>query len=394
LWAAADAEATKLETVLKGKPFHRVGALRRLVPVVEALAFLTTLSPDECIVLLEKNKYRIIEKADNTLKVKSEDDVPILIYTCEAAEFGSKLFRYTGSRIFLDAFVSATEGVDFKGLATEEAVFEKAALPFIAPELRDDAANIDWAKSRNTMPSLISLSDIKGVIHTHTTYSDGANTLEEMAAYAQELGYQYIGITDHSKAAFYANGMKEDRVMAQWAAIDELNAHVFNFKILKGIECDILNDGSMDYSDEILRGFDFVIASIHSQLKMTLEKATQRLIKAIENPFVTMLGHPTGRLLLSREGYPIDHQKVIDACAANKVAIELNANPYRLDLDWTWIPYALEKGVMISVNPDAHSRNGIHDTLYGIFAARKGRLTSAHCLNALDVEDFLAFSKK
>ena len=241
---------------------------------------------------------------------------------------------------------------------------------------------------------MINLGDIKGVIHTHTTWSDGLHSTREMAKMAQHLGYQYIGISDHSKAAFYANGLKEDRVQAQWDEIDALNGEFFNFKILKSIECDILNDGALDYSDDILRGFDFVIASVHSVLKMNEEKATARLIKAVENPFVSILGHPTGRLLLSREGYPIDHKKVIDACAANKVAIEMNASPYRLDLDWTWIPYAREKGVLISVNPDAHTCEGIKDIRYGVLAARKGRLDTEGCLNARDLDGFLDSMKK
>jgi DNA polymerase (family X) len=267
-------------------------------------------------------------------------------------------------------------------------VFDKANLPFIAPELRENGSVLTLAAA-NQLPDLINLGDIKGVIHTHTTYSDGLHSVEEMAKTAQHLGYQYIGITDHSKAAFYANGLKEDRVLAQWAEIDRLNSAFFNFKILKGIECDILNDGAMDYNEELLSGFDFVIASVHSNLKMNEEKATARLIKAVENQYVTILGHPTGRLLLSREGYPIDHEKVIDACAANGVSIELNAHPWRLDMDWTWIPRARERGVLISVNPDAHSTSGINDIRYGIMAARKGGLDAAGCLNARDVDGFL-----
>jgi len=215
-----------------------------------------------------------------------------------------------------------------------------------------------------------------------------------MAKYAREQGYQYIGITDHSKAAFYANGLKEDRLLAQLAEIDPLNADFDDFNILKGIESDILADGSLDYDDDILAQLDFVIASVHSNLRMDQEKATERLLKAIASPYTSILGHPTGRLLLSRPGYPIDHQRIIDACAAHKVAIELNANPLRLDLDWTWIPYAVEKGVLISINPDAHSKEGIHEIRYGTFAARKGGLTAEHCLNARSVDKFLSAISK
>jgi DNA polymerase (family 10) len=212
-----------------------------------------------------------------------------------------------------------------------------------------------------------------------------------MAEYSKKLGYDYLGITDHSQAAFYANGLKEDRVTAQFAEIDALNEELAPFKIFKGIESDILNDGSLDYPTDVLRQFDFIIASVHSNLKMDKEKATNRLLKAIENRYTTILGHPTGRLLLSRPGYPIDHKKIIDACATYGVAIELNSNPYRLDIDWTWIPYALEKGVLISINPDAHSTGGIHDIHFGILPARKGRLTKKMCLNAKSVEEFAQF---
>jgi len=214
-----------------------------------------------------------------------------------------------------------------------------------------------------------------------------------MATYTQSQGFEYLGMSDHSKSAFYANGLQVERVYAQMEEIDQLNAELAPFKVFKSIESDILNDGSLDYEEEVLRSFDFVIASVHSNLRMNEEKATQRLITAIENPYTRILGHPTGRLLLSREGYPIDHKKVIDACAANGVAIELNANPYRLDIDWTWIPYALEKGVLISINPDAHSKEGIHDIHFGVLSARKGGLTAAECLNAKSREEFVKWLK-
>ena len=215
-----------------------------------------------------------------------------------------------------------------------------------------------------------------------------------MAEAARSRGYSYLAITDHSQSAFYANGLKPERVREQWEEIDRLNREQTDFRILKGIESDILSDGSLDYEDELLKGFDLIIASIHSNLRMDREKATQRLIKAVENPYTSLLGHPTGRLLLSREGYPIDHQAVIDACAANGVGIELNANPYRLDLDWSWIPYALEKEVKISVNPDAHSTGGIDDIRFGCLSARKGGLSREACLNAWPVEEFLRRVKR
>jgi len=248
--------------------------------------------------------------------------------------------------------------------------------------------------AQNQLPTLIEATDIKGVIHAHSTYSDGIASVKAMAQACQDLGYSYLGLTDHSKSAFYANGLKIDRLEAQWKEIDLLNESFKNgFKIFKGIECDILSGGVLDYEEDILKQFDFIIASVHAHLKMDEAKATNRLIKAIENPYSSILGHPTGRLLLSRKAYPIDHKKVIDACAANGVAIELNANPYRLDIDYTWIPYALEKGVKIAVNPDAHSVEGIKDIHYGILAARKGYLTKENCLNYYTVEEFGNWAK-
>jgi DNA polymerase (family 10) len=215
-----------------------------------------------------------------------------------------------------------------------------------------------------------------------------------LADYVRSCGYTYLGITDHSQSAFYANGLKPERVLKQWEEIELLNKGFEDFSILKGIESDIKNDGELDYEDEILKGFDFIIASIHSNLKMTEEKATARLIKAIENPYTSMLGHPTGRLLLARPGYPINHKKVIDACAANKVAIEINANPLRLDIDYAFLPYAIEKGVKISINPDAHSKDGVHDLRYGVQVARKGLLRADNCINTFSANEFLTALKK
>lgn len=400
-WAVADADTEGVVAFLKKGieaqgitdfQIERVGELRRLNPIIEKIELLLagTISIET---LFDTEHLILIDKKENVYLSKTENETPVVIYTCGLDEIGSKMFKHTGNRLFLEAFVKQTEGVDFKNLKTEKEVFEKAQLPFIEPELRENAEILGLARD-NKLPHLIHLGDIKGVIHTHTTYSDGLHSVREMAEAAQDLGYQYIAISDHSKAAFYANGLKEDRIEQQWQEIDDLNKTFFNFKILKSIECDILNDGSLDYSDDILRGFDLVIASVHSNLKMDEAKATTRLIKAIENPFTHILGHPTGRLLLSREGYPIDHKKVIEACAANGVAIELNANPYRLDLDWTWIPYARERGVFISINPDAHSIEGIQDIRYGVLAARKGHLEAEGCLNAQDLEGFYNLLKK
>jgi len=317
----------KIQNALPDAKVSWVGEMRRACPIVNVMEFLV--ASDEPIDSIFEMDFLSLEKKEaNHFVAKNEKEKPVTIFTCSKNEFGSKLFRYSSSDEFLKAFIKN---------------------------------------------------------------NDGINTLREMAEYSKKLGYDYLGITDHSQAAFYANGLKEDRVMQQFAEIDTLNEELAPFKIFKGIESDILNDGSLDYPTDVLRQFDFIIASVHSNLKMDKEKATNRLLKAIENRYTTILGHPTGRLLLSRTGYPIDHKKIIDACATYGVAIELNSNPYRLDLDWTWIPYALEKGVMISINPDAHSTGGIHDIHFGVLPARKGRLTKEMCLNAKSVEDFAKF---
>jgi DNA polymerase (family 10) len=383
---AAEEEADFVCTWLLGKlPGARVAAvgdLRRRCPVVEKVEILAghagdlSAAFDEQALVLENRK-------ENTFTARLENNTTVWIHQCEPAEFGSKLFKYSGSPAFVEAFAQTHPGVDFRNLETEEAVFEKAGTAFVVPELRE---NPPVAVSGD---ALIDERDLRGILHVHTTWSDGLHSLRDMCEYVRSLGYAYIGITDHSQSAFYANGLKPDRVLAQIEEIDRLNEELAPFRIFKGIESDILNDGSLDYEDALLGKFDFVIASVHSNLKMTREKATERVLRAIENPHTTILGHPTGRLLLSREGYPLDWDAVFEACARHKVAIELNANPYRLDIDWALIPEALRRGIPISINPDAHSKDGVHDTRYGVMVARKGGLTAAGCLNARGAEEWL-----
>jgi DNA polymerase (family 10) len=230
---------------------------------------------------------------------------------------------------------------------------------------------------------MVAPEDVHGCIHAHSTYSDGINTLEEMARACLAQGWEYLVISDHSKAAFYANGLNEASVEAQWAEIDRLNEVLAPFRIFKGIEADILSDGSLDYSDDFRAQFEFVIASVHSPLEMDTARATARLVRAIEHPQCTLLGHPTGRLLLRRPGYAPEMEKVIDACAANGVAIEINANPLRLDLDWRWTHYAQEQGVWIAVNPDAHAVDHLSLMRYGLLSAQKGGLQKDAFMNRL-----------
>lgn len=323
--------------------------------------------------------------------IDAEMPLPPNFHFCSREQFVLEQVKLSASTEHLAA--SGIQNIANTSFETEQDLYASLQLQFVPAELREGTTEIELAK-QNKIPQLIEPGDLKGSLHNHSTDSDGAHTLKEMADYCRSLGYTYFGICDHSRSAFYANGLDAVRVIDQQKRIDALNANYNDFKILKGIESDILNDGSLDYPEDILKTFDFIVASVHSNLKMTEEKATQRLITAIENPYTSILGHPTGRLLLGRPGYPINHKKVIDACAANKVHIELNAHPYRLDIDWRWIPYCVEKGVMISINPDAHHKEGFGDMYYGVCAARKGMLTKEQCLNALSLEQLLISFKK
>jgi DNA polymerase (family 10) len=279
-------------------------------------------------------------------------------------------------------------------LESEHDAYEKFGSSFIVPEMREGRNEFDWIKS-NSNEDLVTYESLKGILHNHSTYSDGKNTLREMAEYCKSLGFEYLGMADHSQTATYAQGLPPAKVLQQQEEITALNNELGPFKIFKGIESDILMDGSLDYSDDILSTFDYVVASVHQTLNMDIMKATERLLKAIANPFTTILGHPTGRLLLAREGYPLDFKTIIDACAEHNVVIEINASPYRLDIDWRWIPYCIEKGVLLSINPDAHNTAGYHDMEYGVKVARKGGLTSKYTLNALNFEEIeKVFAKK
>jgi DNA polymerase (family 10) len=318
--------------------------------------------------------------------------IPLKLHQCKVKDFYYELFKTTGNESHQKTVLNNI-GNSHTEYTSEEEIYTAAQLQFIDPELREGLQEIELAK-HNKIPRLIELNNLKGVLHNHTTYSDGINTLKEMAEYCKELGYEYLGICDHSKTAVYANGLSIEKILEQHKEIEFLNKSMAPFKIFKGIESDILNDGSLDYDNDILKTFDFIVASIHSNLKMDKGKATNRLIKAIENPYTTILGHPSGRLLLSREGYPLDYKKIIDACAANNVVIELNSHPYRLDIDWRWIYYCLEKNVLISINPDAHIKEGFHDMYYGICVARKGMLTKEFCLNSMNREQITNFFSK
>ncbi|MFN8355440.1 MAG: PHP domain-containing protein [Spirosomataceae bacterium] len=322
--------------------------------------------------------------------------IPIEVLICTPSVFQKEVFIHTAAPAHLaqrTANGTLLQVVQKQAIISEEEVYEKAGVPFVIPEMREGTFELDWLKTHQN-EELITWEALKGILHNHSTYSDGKHSLAEMARFCKELGFDYLGIADHSKTASYANGLNEYRVKQQHEEIERLNAELAPFKILKGIESDILADGSLDYTDDILASFDYVVASVHQNLKMDKHKATQRLLRAIENPYTTILGHPTGRLLLSREGYPVDYKVIIDACAEKGVVIEINASPYRLDLDWRWIQYCLDKGVMLSINPDAHEKDGYFDMHYGVAIARKGGLTKAMTFNALSLNEMEAYLAK
>ena len=327
----------------------------------------------------------------------------------QAAAFPFALLYFTGSKahnIALRARAQAqglklneyslTREADGTAIACEDeaAIYRALGLPFIPPELREDVGEIEAAE-RGTLPRLITRDDLKGVLHCHSTWSDGTNSIEEMAGAARAIGLTYLGLCDHSRAAAYAGGMSIERVTEQHQAIDEVNVRLGQtFRVLKGIEVDILADGSLDYPDEVLASFDLVVASVHSRFNLQATEQTERMIRAVSNPYVDILGHPTGRLLLTRDPYPLDLFAVIDAAAERGVAVEINAHPQRLDLDPAGLRHGLAKGMTTSVNPDAHSTTGLLDIAYGIDTARRGWCTAGDVLNALSLPDLLEWLRQ
>ncbi|WP_158995761.1 DNA polymerase/3'-5' exonuclease PolX [Mucilaginibacter sp. L196] len=386
----------EIKTVFVGALVEFAGEYRRLCEIISELVIVLG-SRDQQLAFDSFSASNILQNINlngNHINGELANGLLVDIVCVEKRDFYKELFLQTGSEEHITAVLERTTG-EIDQPTSEELVYTKAGLEFMKPELREGDTFIEKAEN-NMLPQLISYNDLKGTLHNHSTWSDGVNTIEEMALYCRDtLKLEYLGMCDHSKSAFYAKGLSIERVLQQQEEIDHLNKKLDGFKIFKGIESDILNDGSLDYPDEILKKFDFIVASVHSNLKMDEEKATARIIKAVENPYTTILGHPTGRLLLSRKGYPINYKKVIDACAANNVIIEINANPLRLDLDWRWHQYALEKGVWLSVNPDAHRNEGFLDMHFGVLVARKGGLSKDKCLNALSLPAIIqVFEKK
>jgi DNA polymerase (family X) len=406
----------RLEEHFSQDRLHFTGEFRRQLEIIDQLQWVTTTTPAALQQFLDAEGMTLIpEEVSSNLtsstkdiaisdptaspgnsiiltasRFNSPEGVKLEFFHTNPGNFAATLLETSSSKDFLEAWQQKTKWDPSHPYESEEAIFSAASIHYIPPFIREQEYILDKA-AKAPLPEFIQPTDIKGIIHSHSDWSDGSYTLEQMAKACIAKGLEYLVISDHSKSAGYANGLKEDRVKAQHQLIDELNRQLSPFVIFKSIESDILNEGQLDYSDDILSTFDLVIASVHSNLKMTEDKAMTRLIRAIENPYTTILGHMTGRLLLSRPGYPVDYRKIIDACAANKVVIELNAHPRRLDMDWRWIPVALEKGVLISIDPDAHYIENYDHVKYGALSAQKGGLTAAHNLSSFPLEQFTTF---
>lgn len=392
LYAEMEPLAIQLLQTLKTKfPAHQTeftGEMSRQENIISTLELLTTIPVAELQQFLQTQGFTC-ERNAKQLLVTGAEGIHWQVQFCEPETFTAAHFAGTCSAAFLQAMQA-------RGFATtdpypdETAIFSTFQLANIPANQREFPGILDTA-AHGPIATTVQVADIKGIIHSHSNWSDGLNTLEEMARACVAKGYEYLVISDHSRSAFYANGLSVDRIREQHALIDELNQQLAPFRIFKSIECDILTDGSLDYEDDVLKGFDLVITSVHSNLKMTEEKAMQRLLKAIMHPATTILGHMTGRLLLSRKGYPVDHKTIIEACAAHNVVIEINAHPRRLDMDWSWIPYAMEKGCILSINPDAHQVEGFEDVRYGVISAQKGGLTASHNLSSFSRTQLEAF---
>ena len=408
LYADAEMQAQDflegIKSTLAGSRVEFTGAMRRKLDVIDLVEVIVSSTDKDLIVKHLENEQDITvdlrQSGPFALRGNfTSSKLKWHIRFSEPSRFDENWMLSTGSGKHLEQ-VRNEETTLYQYLLDNEAADEKSVyghfnFSFVEPEVREGMIEDKLFKD-NGVPELLKLGDLKGPFHNHSNYSDGKNNISDLVDYCREQGYQYLGLSDHSKSAFYANGLQEFRIKQQHEEIDKINAQYDDFKVFKGIESDILNDGSLDYANDVLASFDFIVASVHSNLNMDKAKATQRLLKAIENPYTTFLGHPTGRLLLRRQGYPIDYKKVIDACADNQVIIEINANPWRLDLDWRWVHYALEKDVILSINPDAHEIEGFDDMKYGVFTGRKGGLTKEMTFNAWDrdkVEDYLQTRK-
>jgi len=401
LYAQVEQLATDLEHLLckifSSEKIKITGAFARQNEIIEELEFVIPSSEKNISNIISTVPgFYFLENTDQYFLYKYNDGIKVKLHVADETNLVQRIFETSSSHEFTQSFYEKFPQIEIHNSGSDAEIFNAAGLQYIPPFLREKQSIIDLAKE-NKIPAVIQPGDIKGIVHCHSNWSDGANTLEDLANACVAKGYEYLVISDHSKSAFYAQGLIEEKINAQHKLVDDLNTKLTPFKIFKSIESDILNDGSLDYSNSVLSTFDLVIASVHSNLKMTEEKAMMRLMNAIENPYTTILGHMTGRLLLSRKGYPVDHKKIIDACASNNVVIEINAHPRRLDMCWQWLEYALSKNVMVSIDPDAHSIEEFDNTRYGVLVAQKGMVTSQLNLSSFslnELENFLKENKK
>lgn len=390
---AATAFDDYLKKTFANYTFLLSGDFRQNAITIEKLVWVSNAPENIIQEIITANNFELISKENEVFVLKTPTNITIHFIQNKKENLFNKSFQLSCSESFYDEFAKKFPAINTKDYNSDSAIFSENNIAYIPYYLREDIKWIEVAQ-KSALPKVIEPKDIKGVIHTHSKWSDGANTLSEMAESAKAEGFEYLVISDHSQTAVYANGLQDRRIAEQHKEIEELNQSLAPFKIFKSIESDILNNGHLDYTENILKNFDLVIASVHSNLKMNEEKAMERLIKAIENPYTNILGHMTGRLLLSRAGYPVNHKKIIDTCAANNVVIELNANPRRLDIDWHWIDYALDKKVLISIDPDAHSTKGIKDIRYGVLAAQKAGVTAKENLSSFSLQEMESFIQK
>ncbi|MEY3548975.1 MAG: hypothetical protein RLY37_1203 [Verrucomicrobiota bacterium] len=411
-WYEAAAIAEPILAGLRALPqvslAESAGSLRRARETVGDLDFLVASSEAKPIMdwfVAYPGVKEVTAHGETKSSVRFENGLQADLRVVPAEQFYFALHHFTGSKEHNVAmrhralgrglsmsewgFKSVDEKTPAPGADSEEEVFRALGLPWIPPELREGNGEIDAAEA-GKLPQLVQFADLRGVFHNHTTESDGDHTLDQMAAAAEAHGWEYLGISDHSKSSFQAGGLDEARLAKQLEDIAKLNAsEKYRVRVLAGSEVDILKDGALDFTDDVLGRLDFVVASVHNLFTLDREAQTARIIKAIENEHVDMIGHLTGRLLNKREPYEVDIAKVIDAAAANDTIIELNANPWRLDLDWRWWRRAAEKGVLCSINPDAHDTGQLAFAAHGVRIARKGWLTPEQVLNTRPLTEVL-----
>ncbi|HEY3053810.1 MAG TPA: PHP domain-containing protein [Thermoanaerobaculia bacterium] len=365
-----------------------VGSVRRRLEVNRNVNIaIATRNQDAAIEGLKRlvDQFELVD--ERTFKGVLHSEMEVLFHLAHPDDFGATVVETTGSREFVEALrARIPKGRRIKA-RTEEQFFEKIGVPFVEPERRESAEDL----KRKKRPVLVEPSDLRGTFHVHTTFSDGRNTVLEMLTTAKDRGYEYVGLSDHSPAAFYAGGLTVERLREQHAEIDKHEPALSPMRVFRGTEADILPDGSIDYGDAILSTLDFVVASIHSRFNMQKDEMTERILKALDDPYVTILGHLTGRKLLIRDGYTVDYDRIFDRAAKRGVMIEINGNPYRLDVDWRQISRAVERGVTFVINPDAHSIAEMSHVISGTWVARKAGLTPKHILNTRPLDEVEAW---